>query len=140
MFSKRDDVTELQAVIEKKVNWHDHNLALKRLAELKQQMDTMANDIFIGHLEALRGEFNKKADKDAMNEVRARLERLEVLVAHTDARQTAAVETLREETQAKLAQQHEAHASKAAECMQAIRSLEMHHMQAVDRLDTAEAR
>lgn len=152
MFSKREEVTGVQAVIEKKVNWHDHNLALKRLAELKQQMDTMANDIFIGHLDDLRGQFSMKADKetvdqalslkadnDDVNEVRARLERLETLVARNDDRQTAAVEALREETQRELDEQQAAHTAKTGEIMQSIDSLASQQLAAVQRLQAAEA-
>eukprot|EP00420_Gonyaulax_spinifera_P007724 CAMPEP_0197930728 /NCGR_PEP_ID=MMETSP1439-20131203/105941_1 /TAXON_ID=66791 /ORGANISM="Gonyaulax spinifera, Strain CCMP409" /LENGTH=129 /DNA_ID=CAMNT_0043553433 /DNA_START=23 /DNA_END=409 /DNA_ORIENTATION=- len=94
MFSKRDEVSELEALIAKKVNWAEYNTVLKKLSELRMYIDTMADSIFIGHREALNGEFAKKADKltteqalrlkadwDEVNEVRARLERLEVLVS-----------------------------------------------------------
>lgn len=152
MFSKRDDVSDLQEILGKKVNWHDHNLVLKKLAEMKTYQDTMANDIFIGHLDALRGEFYKKADKDAVeqalklkadnddvNEVRARLERLEVLLAHTDARQTAALEAMRDETGKKLREQNERHVAKTKECKDAIASLKADHLAAVVRLGSAES-
>jgi len=152
MFSKRDEVQELQETIGKKVSWQDHNHLINKLAELKKYLDTMANDIFIGHLDALRGEFYKKADKDAVeqalklkadndnvNEVRARLERLEVLVAHTDARQTVALEGIREELGKKLKEKGDMLMAKTNECMAAVGSLKADHLASVQRLADAEA-
>jgi len=115
MFSKRDEFSEIQAVLSKKVNWTEYNAVLKKLAELRQYIDTMAESVFIGQREALESEFNKKADAawveeglkakadfTDLNEVRARLERLEVLVSHQDSRHSARVEALREESQNEL--------------------------------------
>merc|ERR1719399_1182062 len=110
MFSKRDDVAELQGQIGKKVNWAEYNAVLKKIAELRQYIDTTAESVFIGHKEALDQEFARKADASIvdlalkskadftdMNEVRARLERLEILFSHQDMKQTAQLQTLREE-------------------------------------------
>mmetsp|Transcript_90409 Transcript_90409/g.286499 ORF Transcript_90409/g.286499 Transcript_90409/m.286499 type:complete len:538 (-) Transcript_90409:41-1654(-) len=151
MFSKRDDVTELENLLSKKVNWAEYNAVLKKIADLRMYLDTMAEDIFIGHREALNGEFFKKADKTTVeealklkadwaevNEVRARLERLEVLVSHTDARQTAALEALRKESIAnreELAKQHRALISANEASIAALRT---EHSAAVDRLAGAE--
>lgn len=102
MFSKREDITNLEAALGKKVNWQEYNTVLKKLSDLRQYVDTMAGSVFIGHREALNAEFAKKADASTIdkalktkadvgdvNDVRARLERLEALVAATTARQTA---------------------------------------------------
>lgn len=108
MFSKRDEVSELQASVSKKVNWSDYQTVLKRMSDLRQYVDSMAESVFIGHREALESEFTKKADRDwvekalkgkadfsEVNDVRARLERLEVLVAHNDTKTSKALEALR---------------------------------------------
>eukprot|EP00927_Polykrikos_kofoidii_P066349 TRINITY_DN61966_c0_g1_i1.p1 TRINITY_DN61966_c0_g1~~TRINITY_DN61966_c0_g1_i1.p1 ORF type:complete len:536 (+),score=141.23 TRINITY_DN61966_c0_g1_i1:100-1707(+) len=108
VFSKREEVMELQALIGKKVNWTEYNTVLKKLSDLRQYIDTMAESVFIGHRDALNSEFAKKADASFVNEalkskadfgevseVRARLERLEVLVLHTDTKFTTQLEELR---------------------------------------------
>jgi len=113
MFSKREDVVELQTLITKKVNWAEYNAVLKKLADLRQYVDGMAESVFIGQREALESEFAKKANHDwvekslsdkaeftDLNDVRARLERLEVLVAHNDQKQTSKLQAMREETAA----------------------------------------
>lgn len=114
MFSRRDDTVELQGQISKKVSWAEFNNVMKKLADLRQYIDTMADSVFIGHRDALNGEFAKKADKntvdeamrskadnDSVNEVRARLERLEVLVSYTDTRQSGALEAMRDDLASK---------------------------------------
>merc|ERR1719473_865310 len=53
MFSKREEVMELQASIIKKVNWHEYNTVLKKLSDLRNYIDTMAESVFIGHRDAL---------------------------------------------------------------------------------------
>lgn len=111
MFSKREDVVELQTLINKKVNWAEYNAVLKKLADLRHYVDGMAESVFIGQTEALESEFAKKANADwvekclsdkaeftDLNDVRARLERLEVLVAHNDQKQTSKLQAMREET------------------------------------------
>jgi len=151
MFSKRDEVCELETLISKKVNWVEYNAVLKKVSDLRMYLDTMAEDIFIGHREALNGEFAKKADKtmveDALkikadwvevNEVRARLERLEVLVQHTDARHTAAVEALREQTVAERTALAEEHRALIGENAASVAALRTEHAAAVERLGGAE--
>ncbi|CAE7507025.1 unnamed protein product [Symbiodinium sp. CCMP2592] len=111
MFSKREDVVELQAAITKKVNWAEYNAVLKKLSDLRQYVDGMAESVFIGQREALESEFSKKANADwvekslgekadfaDLNDVRARLERLEVQVSHNDQKHTAKMQAMREET------------------------------------------
>jgi len=111
MFSKREEVNEIQAVINKKVNWTDFNTVLKKLSDLRQYVDTMAESVFVGHKDSMNNEFAKKADAvtvdealkskadfSELSEVRARLERLEVLVSHTDARHSAQLDKLRAES------------------------------------------
>lgn len=118
MFSRRDDVQELQAQLAKRITWAEFNSVIKKLADLKHYIDTMAESVFIGHREALFGEFAKKADRkmveeqlrskadiDSVNEVRARLERLEVLVSHQDALQSASVQAVREDLMAEISGQ-----------------------------------
>ncbi|CAE7448014.1 unnamed protein product, partial [Symbiodinium necroappetens] len=71
----------------------------------------MAESVFIGQREALESEFSKKANADwvekslgekadfaDLNDVRARLERLEVQVSHNDQKHTAKMQAMREET------------------------------------------
>jgi len=136
MFSKRDEVAELQERLDKKVNWKDHNAALSKLAELRQYMDTMANSIFIGHLEALNGEFAKKADRATVeealrlkadvvevNEVRSRLEQLESRVTALDKKHCEMVEQLRVETAEKARVQSEKELALTAENTHAIKVL-----------------
>ncbi|CAK9115856.1 unnamed protein product [Durusdinium trenchii] len=114
MFSKREDVIELQTLVTKKVNWAEYNAVLKKLADLRQYVDGMAETVFIGQREALESEFAKKANADwvekalgekaeftDLNDVRARLERLEVLVAHNDQKHSSKLQAMREETAAK---------------------------------------
>eukprot|EP00930_Biecheleria_cincta_P029845 TRINITY_DN20709_c0_g1_i1.p1 TRINITY_DN20709_c0_g1~~TRINITY_DN20709_c0_g1_i1.p1 ORF type:complete len:513 (+),score=146.21 TRINITY_DN20709_c0_g1_i1:79-1617(+) len=110
MFSKRDEVSELQAAVSKKVNWSDYQACLKRMADLRQYVDSMAESVFIGHREALESEFAKKADAawvekalkgkadfSEVNDVRARLERLEVLVEQNAKNNSKNLEALRAE-------------------------------------------
>lgn len=152
MFSKREEMQDLQGLLGKKVNWTEHNAVLKKLADLRLYIDTMAESVFIGHRDALNSEFAKKADAssvdqalkakadlEAVNEVRARLERLEVLVAHTDARQSAKVEALRTETEEQSRAQSERQLSMIAEHATAIGALREQHSAVVARLGGAEA-
>lgn len=110
LFSKREDVAEVQGQLGKKVSWHEHNSVLKKLADLRQYVDAMAESVFLGHRDTLNAEFAKKADSakvdkllktkadsQDVSEVRARLERLEVMVSHQDVKQSAALEALRDE-------------------------------------------
>ena len=52
-----EDVVELQTLITKKVNWAEYNAVLKKLADLRQYVDGMAESVFIGQREALESEF-----------------------------------------------------------------------------------
>mmetsp|Transcript_99885 Transcript_99885/g.177790 ORF Transcript_99885/g.177790 Transcript_99885/m.177790 type:complete len:516 (+) Transcript_99885:54-1601(+) len=110
MFSKRDEVSELKVDLKKKVNWSDYNAVMKKLSDLRQYIDTMAESVFLGQREALESEFSKKADAHSVekalkskadfsdvNDVRARLERLEVLVEHNDAKFSSKFEGLKAE-------------------------------------------
>ncbi|CAE7262258.1 unnamed protein product, partial [Symbiodinium sp. KB8] len=99
------------AAITKKVNWAEYNAVLKKLSDLRQYVDGMAESVFIGQREALESEFSKKANADwvekslgekadfaDLNDVRARLERLEVQVSHNDQKHTAKMQAMWEET------------------------------------------
>ena len=44
-------------MITKKVNWAEYNAVLKKLADLRQYVDGMAESVFIGQREALESEF-----------------------------------------------------------------------------------
>jgi len=111
MFARRDDVNELQGLMVKKVNWVDHNTVLKKLAELRTYIDTMTNSVFVKHIEAINAEFAKKADAatagaalklkadvSEVNDLQARLERLEELVTHAKHEQSTAVQALADKT------------------------------------------
>lgn len=151
MFSKRSEVVELETVMGKKVNWTDYNTVLQKLSDLRRYIDTMADSIFVGHINALNGQFAKKADKehvddalgqkadwDEVNNIRARLERLEVLVQQTDAKQTDAVEALRYETCRDRRALEEKHIALISENTNGIDSLHNEHKVFVQRLGSAE--
>jgi len=114
-------------------------------------MDTMADSIFVGHINALNGQFSKKADKvhvddalgqkadwDEVNNIRARLERLEVLVQQTDVKQTDAVEVLRDETCRDRRALEEKHMTLISENTNGIDGLHSEHNVFVQRLGSAE--
>lgn len=110
MFSKKEDVIEVQSLMSKKVNWTEHNTVHKKLSELRAYIDDTAKSVFVGHLDALDQQFGQKADATMvdlalkskadfadMTDVRARLERLEVLFAHSDAQNRERLEELRDD-------------------------------------------
>mmetsp|Transcript_59678 Transcript_59678/g.121673 ORF Transcript_59678/g.121673 Transcript_59678/m.121673 type:complete len:534 (+) Transcript_59678:151-1752(+) len=147
MFSKRDEVQDLQVKISNKVNWSEHNTVLKKLSELRQYIDTMAESVFIGHRDALNGEFAKKADAsmvekalkakadfDDVNEVRARLERLEVLVSQTDMQQSAKLKALHDETVEMSRAQSEKQEARIVENATQIKALSEKHTLLAKRL------
>mmetsp|Transcript_124595 Transcript_124595/g.248620 ORF Transcript_124595/g.248620 Transcript_124595/m.248620 type:complete len:425 (+) Transcript_124595:411-1685(+) len=135
----------------KKVNWTEYNTVLQKLADLRRYVDTMADSIFVGHINALNGQFAKKADKehvddalgqkadwDEVNNIRARLERLEVLVQQTDVKQTDAVEALREETCRERNALEENHTALITANTSGIDHLHSEHKVFVQRLRSAE--
>jgi len=151
MFSKRDEVSDLQGLIGKKVNWKEYNTVLEKISELRKYLDTMAESIFIGHRDALNSEFAKKADKAAVEqtfttkadlsdvyEVRARLERLEVLVAETDKRQSGKVAALRDEMDGKLRAQSGEQLAMITGNAAEIAALRDEHATFIERLGGAE--
>jgi hypothetical protein len=151
MFSKKDEVNELQATIGKKVNWTEYNIVLKKLSDLRHYLDTMAESIFIGHREALNQEFAKKADRevvdqalrtkaarDEVNEVRARLERLEVLVAHTDAKLSAKIDSQSQSSADHAKQEAENQLSSIAENISAIDALRNETLALSRRIESGE--
>jgi chromosome segregation ATPase len=108
MFAKREEVVALQENINKKVNWTEYHNVLRKLADQRQYIETMAENVFGGRRDGLSAEFAKKADATAVaeslklkadttdvNEVRARLERLEVLVHNSTARHSDQLEEIR---------------------------------------------
>lgn len=115
MFSKKDDVVSLAEQISKKVSSAELSAVLKKLSDLRLYVDTMANDIFIGHREALNGEFGKKADKQAMEAALAekasveqlhnltdRVEKLEAFARACGGDQAAALEAMRSDLESKM--------------------------------------
>lgn len=114
MFSKKEEVAEVQSNMTKKVNWTEYNSVLKKLSELRAYIDNTAQSVFVGHRDALNQEFARKADATMvdlalkskadvsdMSEVRARLERLEILFSHSDAHHREKLEELRDDLTAK---------------------------------------
>merc|ERR1719235_2167923 len=79
-----------------------------------------------------------KADFTDMNEVRARLERLEILFSHQDMKQTAQLQTLREELTDKMVKQNARLEGMISEHSAAIQRLREDHKTSVDRLGSAE--
>lgn len=151
MFSKRDEVAELQAVLAKKVNWTEYNTILKKLADLRVYIDTMAGSVFIGHRDLLLQEFAKKADKtvveesldkkadvEALDTTRARLERLETLVGHLDSEHSAKLEALRAQTNELIRIESEKQTLALAEQQVVIEALRQEHVTFLQRLDQAE--
>eukprot|EP00931_Biecheleriopsis_adriatica_P090679 TRINITY_DN64620_c0_g1_i1.p1 TRINITY_DN64620_c0_g1~~TRINITY_DN64620_c0_g1_i1.p1 ORF type:complete len:562 (+),score=149.22 TRINITY_DN64620_c0_g1_i1:60-1745(+) len=120
MFSKNETVEELQAGLAKKVSWAEYNAVVKKLSDLRQYIDSMAESVFIGQREALESEFSKKADSayvekalkakadcTDVNDIRARLERLEIQVAHNEEKQSKSLEALRTEITTDLTERFE---------------------------------
>merc|ERR1711959_345833 len=110
MFSKKEDVASVEGMISKKVNWSEYHQVLSKISELRSYIDTTAESVFIGHREALHQEFARKADAATvdmalkskadfteMNDLRARLERLEMLFSHAGMHHSAMLEDLRTE-------------------------------------------
>jgi len=152
MFSKRDDLAELQALISKKVNWAEYNAVLKKLAELRQYIDTMADSVFIGHINALNGEFAKKADASTVDEalkskadfkevgeVRARLERLEALMSQADAKHSNHLQELRTEMDRDRRTHADERQAQGAEHSSALGSLRNEQKRFMDSLAGAES-
>jgi len=152
IFSRREDVAELQGQINKKVNWTEYNAVLKKLSDLRQYLDTMADSIFINHREALNGEFRKKADADKVEEalklkaenqdvidVRARLERLEVLVNSNDEKHRHQLQELAEENAEGLRKTAEQFQAMISQNQRHISSLREDHREMASRLGSAEA-
>jgi len=110
MFSKKEDVASVEGMISKKVNWSEYHHVLGKISELRTYIDTTAESVFIGHRDALHQEFARKADAATvdmalkskadfteMNDLRARLERLEMLFSHAGMHHSAMLEDLRTE-------------------------------------------
>jgi hypothetical protein len=152
MFAKREEVSDLQGQIAKKVSCLEFNAVLNKMTELRKYLDTMAESIFVGHREALNSEFNKKADKQAVEEaltkkvdvtsfteLSERLERLEVLVSKNDAKHSAKLQELWQETErARNALESRVETSRASNS-QAISKLHKEHQGAVQRLGVVES-
>jgi len=151
MFSKRDDVAEIQAQVSKKVNWSEYNTVLRKIADLRQYIDTTAESVFIGHKEALTQEFARKADASMvdlalkskadfsdMNEVRARLERLEILFSHQDMKQTANLHQVREELTEEMSTQNKRLEGMIVDNKTSVSKLREEQKAFVERLNGAE--
>jgi DNA repair exonuclease SbcCD ATPase subunit len=136
MFSKKEDVASVEGMISKKVNWSEYHHVLGKISELRSYIDTTAESVFIGHRDALHQEFARKADAATvdmalkskadfteMNDLRARLERLEMLFSHAGMHHSAMLEDLRTELTDKFNAQ--------------IKQLQVHikdHTEEIDRL------
>merc|ERR1719454_683521 len=97
-------------MINKKVNWTDYQYLMGKLTELRTYIDHTAESVFLGHRDALQQEFARKADATSVdmalkakadfteiNDLRARLERLEMLFTGLGAHQNARFDELRED-------------------------------------------
>jgi len=118
MFSKKEEVATVEGMIGKKVNWSEYHQVLSKISELRSYIDTTAESVFIGHRDALHQEFARKADAATvdmalkskadfteMNELRAKLERLEMLFSHAEMHHSAMLEDLRMELTDKFTKQ-----------------------------------
>lgn len=151
MFSKRDELVEVQRVLGTKVSWTEYNTLLKKLAELKQYIDVMAESTFVGHVNALRREFAKKADatmveeelkKKAnlveLNEVQAKLRKLENLVVSNDAKHTTRTQETRNSLEDLLNTTSKKQLALISENQSAIGSLQQQHKATTERLSGAQ--
>jgi len=151
MFSKREEVQDVQVKIEKKVNWNEYNVVMKKLSDLRQYIDTMAESVFIGHRDALNSEFAKKADAhmveqalkakadfSQVSDVLARLERLEVLVQHTDTRHSETIEAIRAELTEQSKAEEEKHQASISENKASITALRTEAASLASRLGRTE--
>eukprot|EP00929_Paragymnodinium_shiwhaense_P009036 TRINITY_DN113062_c0_g1_i1.p1 TRINITY_DN113062_c0_g1~~TRINITY_DN113062_c0_g1_i1.p1 ORF type:complete len:522 (+),score=176.70 TRINITY_DN113062_c0_g1_i1:152-1717(+) len=149
MFAKREEVIDLQNSLNKKVNWAEHNQLLKKMSDLRHYVDRMTDSE--GGRGALNSELVKKADQAAVDlamkakadfsevsEVRARLERLEVLVTHTDARHSAKLEECRGDFAKRLQQQADDLSAFLSENAKSITNLKQEQAAVVQRLQNAE--
>merc|ERR1719271_2165334 len=109
-FCKREEVQDVVSLVSKKVNWTDYQSLLGKVTELRTYIDHTAESIFLGQRDALQQEFARKADATAVdmalkakadfreiNDLRARLERLEMLFTGLGAHQNARFDELRED-------------------------------------------
>jgi hypothetical protein len=111
-FARRDDVSELQGLVSKKVSWADHNTVLKKLSDLRMYVDTMVETAIVNHGSSINNESGRKADTSAgdeskadisqLNVLQSRLERLEVLCTHDRQEQSTALQTLADQTAAEV--------------------------------------
>merc|ERR1719197_1198656 len=117
-FCKRDEVQEVVSLVSKKVNWHDYQALLGKVTELRTYIDHTAESVFLGQRDALQQEFARKADATAVdmalkakadfreiNDLRARLERLEMLFTGAGLHQNARLDELREDLTTQMATQ-----------------------------------
>jgi septal ring factor EnvC (AmiA/AmiB activator) len=109
-FCKKEEVQEVYTMVNKKVNWNDYQYLLSKVTELRTYIDHTAESVFLGHRDALQQEFARKADATSVdmalkakadfteiNDLRARLERLEMLFSHSGMHHSARLDELREE-------------------------------------------
>merc|ERR550514_1294808 len=109
-FCKREEVQDVVSMVGKKVNWTDYQSLLGKVTELRTYIDHTAESIFLGQRDALQQEFARKADATTVdmalkakadfreiNDLRARLERLEMLFTGLGAHQNARFDELRED-------------------------------------------
>mmetsp|Transcript_78130 Transcript_78130/g.203573 ORF Transcript_78130/g.203573 Transcript_78130/m.203573 type:complete len:519 (+) Transcript_78130:2-1558(+) len=152
LFSRKDDTLQLSERVDKKVSWAEHNAVLKRLSDLRLYVETMANETFVGHREALNAEFAKKADAEMVREALAakagcdevrglteRVERLEAAAREAGAQQAAAIEAGCAQLEAQIRGQLEKQQAALAESEAAIAALRSEVAQQARRLAAAEA-
>lgn len=109
-FCKRDEVQDIVSLVSKKVNWTDYQSLLGKVTELRTYIDHTAESIFLGQRDALQQEFARKADATSVdmalkskadfreiNDLRARVERLEMLFTGSGVHMNARFDELRED-------------------------------------------
>lgn len=152
LFSRKDDTSQLSERVDKKVSWAEHNAVLKRLSDLRLYVETMANETFVGHREALNAEFGKKADAEMVREALAakascdevrglteRIERLEAVAREAEAQQATAIEAGCAQLEAQMRGQLEKQQAALAENEAAIAALRTEVAQQARRLASVEA-
>eukprot|EP00397_Hematodinium_sp_SG-2012_P024418 GEMP01025435.1.p1 GENE.GEMP01025435.1~~GEMP01025435.1.p1 ORF type:complete len:472 (+),score=135.50 GEMP01025435.1:58-1473(+) len=115
MFSRKEDLNDVQEMIKKKVNIVDQQALSKRITEIRTYVDAAAEQVFSGQKEILQTNFDrkadavsvdlalkKKADSNELHDLRARLERLEMVFRHAGMYQSVQLDDLRAELKCQL--------------------------------------
>lgn len=151
MFARRDDLRELQDVVSNKVTRHEHNAVMKCLSDLRTHFDSVTDSVFMRHIEAIKIDFARKADADWSQEqlgkkadlddfvdVKARLERLEVLFAEQRAQMPIILQQYADKSAADLAAAVSSNRAKMEANKVLIAAIRADHQEVLKRLTKTE--